>query len=53
MTNVIRELLDRCTFPEGPLECAVSGGADSMALLVLATQVSTEVKAIHVDHGIR
>jgi len=53
MTNVIRDLLDRCTFPEGPLECAVSGGADSMALLVLATQVSTEVKAIHVDHGIR
>ncbi|MEC8392727.1 MAG: tRNA lysidine(34) synthetase, partial [Actinomycetota bacterium] len=24
-----------------------------MALLVLATQVSSEVKAIHVDHGIR
>ena len=53
MTIVISDLLNRCTFPEGPLECAVSGGADSMALLVLATQVSSEVKAIHVDHGIR
>jgi len=53
MTIVINDLLNRCTFPEGPLECAVSGGADSMALLVLATQVSSEVKAIHVDHGIR
>ena len=53
MSIVISDLLNRCTFPEGPLECAVSGGADSMALLVLATQVSSEVKAIHVDHGIR
>ena len=51
MSIVISDLLNRCTFPEGPLECAVSGGADSMALLVLATQVSSEVKAIHVDHG--
>ena len=53
MKIVISDLLNRCTFPEGPLKCAVSGGADSMALLVLATQVSSEVKAIHVDHGIR
>jgi tRNA(Ile)-lysidine synthase len=53
MTVVISDLLNRCTFPEGPLECAVSGGADSVALLGLATQVSEEVKAIHVDHGIR
>ena len=53
MSIVISDLLNRCTFPEGPLECAVSGGADSMALLVLATQVSSEVKAIHVDHRIR
>ena len=52
MSIVISDLLNRCTFPEGP-RCAVSGGADSMALLVLATQVSSEVKAIHVDHGIR
>ena len=50
---MIDELLERCNFPEGPLTCAVSGGADSMALLVLATQFSKEVKAVHVDHGIR
>ena len=32
------ELLARCTFPDphGPVTCAVSGGADSLALLVLA-----------------
>ncbi|MBT94865.1 MAG: tRNA lysidine(34) synthetase TilS [Acidimicrobiaceae bacterium] len=53
MAVVISDLLNRCTFPEGPLECAVSGGADSVALLVLATHISKEVKAIHVDHGIR
>ena len=35
---LIPDLLSRCTFPaEGaPLACAVSGGADSLALLVLA-----------------
>jgi tRNA(Ile)-lysidine synthase len=29
----------------------ISGGADSLALLVLATQAGCEVTAIHVDHG--
>jgi tRNA(Ile)-lysidine synthase len=48
-------LLDRCTFPPAgvPLVCGVSGGADSLALLVLAVAAGCEVTAVHVDHGIR
>ena len=33
--------------------CAVSGGADSLALLVLAVHAGLDVTAIHVDHGLR
>jgi tRNA(Ile)-lysidine synthase len=49
------ELLARCTFPsEGTaVTCAVSGGADSLSLLVLATAAGCRVTAVHVDHGIR
>ncbi|MGA2473938.1 MAG: hypoxanthine phosphoribosyltransferase [Acidimicrobiales bacterium] len=49
------DLLSRCTFPPPgtALACAVSGGADSLALLVLATSAGCEVTAIHVDHGLR
>lgn len=48
-------LLGRCTFPpEGhPAECAVSGGADSLALLILAVTAGCLTTAIHVDHGLR
>lgn len=48
-------LLDRCTFPTAgtPLVCGVSGGADSLALLVLAVAAGCEVTAVHVDHGLR
>jgi tRNA(Ile)-lysidine synthase len=44
----------RCRFPTvGPVTCAVSGGADSLALLVLARDAGLEVTAVHVDHGLR
>ena len=33
--------------------CAVSGGPDSLALLVLATAAGCAVTAVHVDHGLR
>ena len=48
-------LLGRCTFPPPgtPLVCAVSGGPDSLALLVLAVAAGCEVTAVHVDHGLR
>ncbi|HEX2575228.1 MAG TPA: tRNA lysidine(34) synthetase TilS [Aquihabitans sp.] len=50
-----RALLARCPFPAGGTEvtCAVSGGADSVALLVLAVAAGCRVTAVHVDHGLR
>ena len=33
--------------------CGVSGGADSLALLVLAVAARCEVTAVHVNHGLR
>ena len=48
-------LLARCTFPPPGTDvtCGVSGGADSLALLVLATAAGCHVTAVHVDHGLR
>lgn len=52
---LVGELLQRCAFPAAgtPLDCAVSGGPDSLALLVLAAAAGCSVTAIHVDHGLR
>ena len=51
---MLDELAARCTFPDrDDIDCAVSGGPDSCALLVLATRVRRVVTAHHVDHGIR
>jgi tRNA(Ile)-lysidine synthase len=51
----VGELLGRCHFPvEGsPVTCAVSGGPDSLSMLVLAVASGCSVTAIHVDHGAR
>jgi len=51
----VGELLTRCTFPPAgtAVTAGVSGGADSLALLVLATAAGCEVTAVHVDHGLR
>ncbi len=61
-------LLSRCRFPAGGNACtphtgapmapgvvalAVSGGADSLALLVLSRLAGYRVEAVHVDHGLR
>ena len=55
LTSRTAELLARCAFPAAgtPLVCAVSGGPDSLALLVLAVAAGCEVTAVHVDHGLR
>ena len=47
--------LSRTTFaaPGSPVVCAVSGGADSLALLALATAAGCRPTAVHVDHGLR
>lgn len=49
------DLLARCRFPPAgaAVTCAVSGGADSLALLVLAVRAGCSVTAVHVDHGLR
>ena len=49
------DLLARCTFPSPgtTVDCAVSGGPDSLALLVLAVEAGLMVTAWHVDHGLR
>jgi tRNA(Ile)-lysidine synthase len=48
-------LITRATFPPkgATLDCAVSGGPDSLALLVLAVAAGCQVTAYHVDHGLR
>jgi len=51
-----RRLLERCRFPDpdnGPVALAVSGGPDSMALMVLAHLAGLGGRVIHVDHGLR
>lgn len=55
LTGLAVDLLFRCTFPPAgePVACAVSGGADSLALLVLAVAAGCEATAYHVDHGLR
>lgn len=49
------DLLGRCRFPPAgtAVACAVSGGADSLALLLLSVAAGLQVTAIHVDHGLR
>ena len=55
MTSTRARLLAEARFPPAGTEvsCAVSGGADSLALLVLAVDAGCDVTAIHVDHGLR
>ena len=49
------DLLARCNFGANgsKLVCAVSGGRDSMAMLLLAVLNGCEVTAFHVDHSLR
>jgi tRNA(Ile)-lysidine synthase len=49
------DLLDRCSFPACPeaLPLAVSGGADSVAMALLARDAGRDITIWHVDHGLR
>lgn len=51
----LSSFLGACTFPPSgtAVHCAVSGGADSLALLLLAHAHGLQVTAHHVDHGLR
>ncbi len=52
---VVRALLPRCRFPPPgtPVTVAVSGGPDSLALLLLARAAGLDAHVVHVDHGLR
>jgi tRNA(Ile)-lysidine synthase len=52
---MVGTLLDRCQFPAAgsTVVLAVSGGPDSLALLVLASQADLRATAVHVDHCLR
>ena len=52
---MIDALLARCRFPEpgSTVTCAVSGGADSSAMLALAVAAGCVATAVHVEHGLR
>ncbi len=53
--DLVAQLLARSTFPPAgtAVTCAVSGGADSLALLALARRAGCDVTAVHVDHRLR
>jgi tRNA(Ile)-lysidine synthase len=54
MSATLDAVRGRCRFPSrGSVTCAVSGGPDSLALLVLARDAGLDVTAVHVDHGLR
>ena len=55
MTPGVEALLARCSFPPPGMgvTCAVSGGPDSLTLLVLSVAAGCETTAVHVDHGLR
>lgn len=54
---LVAAALDRCRFPDkavgNRVDCAVSGGADSTALAILAVAAGFQATLIHVDHGWR
>ncbi len=55
LSGSLTGLLSRSVFPVAgtSVVCAVSGGADSLALLALAAAAELRVTAVHVDHGLR
>ncbi len=55
LADLFGDLLPSTTFPDPGTEltCGVSGGADSLALMVLGVAAGCSVTAVHVDHGQR
>ena len=52
LKQLAESLGDRLVLPSGPVVVALSGGADSAALLWLLAERSVDVKGIHVFHGL-
>ena len=55
LLNTVRGVIMRNALlePKQRVIAAVSGGADSSALLALAVRAGRPVHAVHVDHGLR
>lgn len=52
LNDLASALSARMSLPDGPVAVALSGGADSAALLWLASRALPDVVAIHVFHGL-
>ena len=50
LSHLIAATLPRLQFPQGPAVIALSGGADSATLGLLALEAGIGVSALHVDH---
>lgn len=50
LKELVSAALQRLHFPDGPVEVAVSGGADSATLAYLVSEAGVEVTAVHIDH---
>jgi tRNA(Ile)-lysidine synthase len=52
LTNLAATIASLADLPEGPLAVALSGGADSAALLWTCARLDRRVRAVHVHHGL-
>lgn len=52
LTELARAIESLADLPDGPLAVALSGGADSAALLWICARAGRRVRAIHVHHGL-
>ena len=50
LSELVSATLPRLDLPEGPVEVALSGGADSATLAYLSIEGGLEVRALHIDH---
>ena len=52
LTQLLASTSSRIDLPAGPLVVALSGGADSAALVYLVLHLGERVTTVHVDHGL-
>ena len=52
LTELAREVTAVADFPPGPQVVALSGGADSAALLWICRRLDRSLRAVHVHHGL-
>ncbi|MFP4074338.1 MAG: tRNA lysidine(34) synthetase TilS, partial [Actinomycetota bacterium] len=50
LSELVSGAQQRLVLPEGPVEVALSGGADSASLAYLCLESGLDVRALHIDH---